>query len=79
MRVRVSISSRQGENNLLSIDWMRTESPTVARVQDAASLRAPKAEELAQALRSYCAEDPCVGGRWSGNLSTLLGVDLEND
>ena len=58
---------------------MRTESPTIARIQDAASLRSPKAEDLVQAIRSYCAEYPCVGGRWSGNLRTLLSVDLEND
>ena len=73
--------SVQGEGNssLLSIDWMRAESPTVARIQGAASLRAPKAEELVQALRSYCAEYPSVRGKWCGNLRTLLSVDLRSD
>ena len=58
------------DSNLLSIDWVRAESPTVARIQGAASLRAPKAEELVQAIRSYCAEYPSVRGKWSGHMST---------
>ena len=69
----------KGDGNLLSIDWMRAESPTVARIQGAASLRVPKAEELAQAIRSYCAEYPSVRGKWSGHLHTLLSVDLKSD
>ena len=73
--------SVQGEGNssLLSIDWMRAESPTVARIQGAASLWAPKAGELAQAIRSYCSEYPSVRGKRSGNLRTLLSVDLKSD
>ena len=69
----------KGKNTLLSIDWMRSECPTVARIQNAASLRAPKAGEAVQAIRTYCAEDPCVREKWSRNLRTLLSVDLEND
>ena len=69
----------KGDGNLLSIDWMRAESPTVSRIQSAASLRAPKAGELAQAMRSYCTEYPSVRGKWSGNLRTLLSVDLKSD
>ena len=45
----------------------------------AASLRVPKAEELAQAIRSYCAEYPSERGKWSGHLRTLLSVDLKSD
>ena len=58
---------------------MRTESPTVGWMQDAACLRAPKADQVAQAIRSYCAKSPYARGKWSRNLLTLLSVDLEND
>ena len=69
----------KGDSNLLSIDWMRAECPTVARIQGTASLQAPKAEELVQAIRSYCAEYPSVRAKWSGHLRTLLSVDLQSD
>ena len=69
----------KGDSILLSIDWMRAENPTVARIQDAASLQAPKAEELVQAIRSYCADYPSVRGKWSDHLRTLLSVDLKSD
>jgi len=69
----------KGDSKLSSIDWMRAENPTIARVQAAAALRAPKAEELVQAIQSYCAEYPCVRGKWSGHLRTLLSVDVKSD
>ena len=82
-RVPAEFEFRSGqskrENILLSIDWMRTECPTVARIQDAASLRAPNADELAQAIRSYRTKYRCVRRRWSSNLRTLLSIDLGND
>ena len=69
----------KGDGNLLSIDWLRAENRAIARIQGAASLRAPKVGELAQAIRSYCAEYPSVRGKWSDNLRTLLSVDLKSD
>ena len=69
----------KGDCNLLSIDWLRAENPAIARIQGAASLRAPKVGELAQAIRSYCAEYPCVREKWSDNLRTLLSIDLKSD
>ena len=69
----------KGDSKLISIDWMRSESPTIARIQAAAALRAPKIEELVQAIQSYCAAYPCVRGKWSGHLRTLLSVDVKSD
>ena len=69
----------KANSKLISADWMRAESGTVARIQRAASLRAPKAEELVQAIRSYCAEYPSVRRKWSGHLRSLLSVDLKTD
>ena len=69
----------KGDKVLLSIDWMRSESPTIARIQDATSLRAPKEERLVQAIRSYTAEYPSVRGKWCGNLRALLSVNLNDD
>lgn len=69
----------KGDSKLISVDWMRAEGPTVARIQGAASLRAPKAEELVHAIRSYCAEYPAVRGKWSGHLRSLLSIDLKSD
>ena len=69
----------KGDSKLISVDWMRAEGPTVARIQGAASLRAPKAKALVQAIRSYCAEYPSVRRKWSGNLRSLLSVDLRSD
>ncbi len=66
------------KSNLISVDWIKAESPTVTRIQDAASLQAPKAGELVQTIRNYCAEYPCVGRSWAGNLRDFLSVDLEN-
>ena len=73
--------SAQGEreNGLLSIDWMRAGSTAVARMQHAASLRAPMTGELIQAIKNYCAQYPDVGRKWSGNLWDLLSVDLQKD
>ena len=70
--------STQGkrEKGLLSIDWLRAESPAVARMQDAASLGAPKVGELIQAIKGYCAQYPDVGDKWLGNLRNLLSVEL---
>ena len=65
------------KNGLLSIDWMRAQSLTVARIQDAASLQAPTVGELIQAIKSYCAECPHVRGKWSCNLRVLLSFDPE--
>ena len=69
----------EGEHCLLSIDWMRIESPAVALIQDAASLRAPKVGDLIQTIKSYCAQNSYVYGKWSDNLRALLSVDLEED
>ena len=73
--------SAQGKskNCLLSIDWMRAESVVVDRIQDKACLGAPKAEELMQAIKRYCAEYSDVHRKWSGNLLAFLSVDLERD
>ena len=69
----------KADRKLISVDWMRAESRAVARIQRAASLRAPKAEELVQAIRSYCAKYPTVRRKWSGHLGSLLSVDLKSD
>lgn len=69
----------KGKRNLLSLDWIRSENPTIAWIQHTASLRAPKAEVLVQAIQRYCAEYPCADRKWSCNLRTLLDVDLENE
>ena len=69
----------EGEDGLLSVDWMRTDTLAVAGIQDSASLGAPKVEELIQAIESYCAEYPHVRRKWSGNLKALLRVDLDQD
>ena len=66
------------KTSLISVDSIKTESPTVARIQDLAFLHTPKAGELVQMIRNYCAEYPCVGRSWSGNLRDFLSVDLEN-
>ena len=68
----------KGDSKLISVDWMRVESPTVARIQGVASLQSPKADELVQAIRSYCTEYPTVRATWSGHLRTLLSVDLKS-
>ena len=67
------------DSKLVSIDWMRAESPTIARIQGTAALSLPKAEELVQAIQSYCAECPTVREKWSDNLRTLLSVDVKRD
>ena len=69
----------KGDSRLISVDWIRVDCPTIARIQGAASLQAPKAEELVQAIRTYCAEYLSVRGKWSGHLRTLLSVDLQSD
>ncbi|MCY4239000.1 MAG: hypothetical protein OXC93_11720 [Rhodospirillaceae bacterium] len=66
------------KTGLISVDWIKTESPTVARIQNSASLQAPKADDLVQAIRNYCVDYPCVGKSWFGNLRDILSVDLEN-
>ena len=73
------LAEGKGDSKLISVDWMRAECPTVARIQRAASLRAPKSEELVQAIWSYCAEYPSVRRKWSGHLPSLLSVDLKSD
>ena len=69
----------KGGGKLISVDWMRAECPTVARIQSVASLRAPKVKELTQAIRDYCAQYPSVRRKWSGHLRTLLSIDVESD
>ena len=73
-----SAEGKEG-SRLISVDWMRADCPTIARIQRAASLRALKAEELMQAIRGYCAEYPSVRRKWSGHLRTLLSVGLQSD
>ena len=72
-----SARGRRG-NALLSIDWMRADTPAVARIQDVASLQAPTVEELIQSIKSYCTKYPDTGCNWSDNLRDLLSVDLQN-
>ena len=68
---------RETDYGLFSIDWMRAECQTVAWIQKEARLRAPKVEELIQAIKNYCAEYSHVREKWSGNLQSMLSVDLE--
>ena len=42
--------------HVIAIEIITNNGSTIARIQDAASLLAPQAEELAHAIGSYCVE-----------------------
>ena len=63
------------KSNLLSIDWIRSDCPTIAHIQRVANLCLPK--DPVQEIRSYCDKYSIARDKWPEHLRTLLGVALQ--
>lgn len=72
--VRVVEGKRCG--TVLSIDWLRNESPVVDSIQKRGGLSAPQSSDLVEAIRDYCEKYPELRMKWSSDLSKFLGFSL---
>ena len=75
--VRLVTSKR--DRSMLSIDWLRSESPLVSRIQAFGGLAAPQTEDLSRAIRDYCDTYPELREKWATDLRRFLGFSLAID
>ena len=73
--VRPTKSRKNGK--LLSIDWVHADSDGLSCIQEKADICAPSQAELVQIIQNYCRKYECIGGKWSCNLRSLLGIEIE--
>ena len=70
-----TVKEVQGE--LLSIDWIQADMPTLTCIQEQACLERPKPDKLLQAIKDYCVRYPKMADQWGSQLCDLLGVRME--
>lgn len=75
-RVPATALVRETEWNgtqLLSVDWLRTELPSLSQIQQGAGLCAPTSDALAKALQDYLRHNARLRPKW-GHACDLLGI-----
>ena len=64
---------------LLSIDWMRSDTALLAKIQDRARLSTPTPNALVQAIQTYCTKYKVICEKWGNPLHELLDIDPRFD
>ena len=64
---------------LLSIDWVRAETPLLRKIQVQADLIAPEPAELVQTIRNYCMQYPHIHEKWRIDLNELLLIKVDTN
>jgi hypothetical protein len=75
-RIPVTALVRETEWNggqLLSVDWLRAELPSLPEIQQIASLCAPTSDALAKGLTEYLRQNAKLRPKW-GHACNLLGI-----
>jgi hypothetical protein len=62
--------------HLLSIDWVRSDTTTLTKIQKQARLSAPTPDALVQAVRNYAVEYNFVRQKWGAPLRELLDIEM---
>ena len=82
-RVPEGLSVRATEDDmdtrLLSIDWVRAETPLLAEIQAQAGLEAPESDELVQKIRAYCMQYLHIRKKWRIALNDLLAIKVDTN
>ena len=67
------------DTRLLSIDWIRAETPLLAEIQAQAGLEAPEADELVQKIRAYCMQYLHIREKWRIALNDFLAIKVDTN
>ena len=75
LSVRMTKDGR--DTGVLSIDWVRAETPLLSQIQAQADLKAPKPDKLVQKIRTYCVRYPHIYEKWRSDLNDLLAIKVD--
>lgn len=77
LSVRTNKDSR--DTRLLSIDWIRAETPLLAEIQAQAGLEAPESDELVQKIKAYCMQYLHIREKWRIALNDFLAIKVDTN
>ena len=61
---------------LVTVDWVRAESPLLSTMQEDAGIASPGTDELRRRMRDYCLHYPPLGEKWGPMLKELLDIEV---
>lgn len=64
---------------LLSMDWVRAQTPLLREIQIQADLMASEPDELVQKIRTYCGRYPHIREKWRIALNDFLAIKVDTN
>ena len=77
-RVPPDISVKAAPKNTLSINWIRTQTPLLPRIQDGAGLQNLLPDKLMQKIKDYNQLYPDIVEKWQEPLSGFLDIGYDS-
>ena len=74
-RVPPTLSVKTVQGNILSINWIESQTPLLTKIQDQAGLPNPRPCELMQKIQDHCTQYPHIGKKWNTQLCDFLNLN----